>query len=81
MKKEVAEGVDVMVVRELTGGLVFMLISLIKTFFFVILNLISIVFNLSLGIYFGQPRGFSTNDIGEEIGFNTEVYSAPEVTT
>lgn len=34
LKKEVAEGVDVMVVRELTGGLVFMLISLIIYIYF-----------------------------------------------
>jgi hypothetical protein len=32
------------------------------------------------GIYFGKPRGFGTNDNGEETGFNTEVYSASEVT-
>ncbi|KAF7012537.1 hypothetical protein CFC21_026719 [Triticum aestivum] len=50
LKKEVAEGVDIMVVRELTGG-----------------------------IYFGKPRGFGTNDKGEETGFNTEIYSVAEI--
>lgn len=33
------------------------------------------------GIYFGKPRGFGTNDNGEETGFNTEVYAASEVTS
>ncbi|KAL3736855.1 hypothetical protein ACJRO7_025739 [Eucalyptus globulus] len=50
LKKEVAEDVDLMVVRELTGG-----------------------------IYFGKPRGFSSNQNGEEIGFNTEVYATSEI--
>ncbi|KAL6899053.1 hypothetical protein ACP4OV_005711 [Aristida adscensionis] len=57
LKKEVAEGVDIMVVRELTGAI-----------------------PCGARIYFGKPRGFGTNDKGEDIGFNTEVYSASEVT-
>jgi 3-isopropylmalate dehydrogenase len=50
LKREVVEGTDIMVVRELTGG-----------------------------IYFGQPKGFGKNDKGERTGFNTDVYSEPEI--
>jgi hypothetical protein len=38
-----------------------------------------ILFFCLTGIYFGKPRGFGTNDKGEEIGFNTELYSVSEV--
>ena len=31
------------------------------------------------GIYFGVPRGIKTNENGEEVGYNTEVYAAHEV--
>lgn len=50
LKKEVVTGTDIMVVRELTGG-----------------------------IYFGKPKGFGVNEAGERTGFNTMIYSEPEV--
>ncbi len=49
LKKEVVNGVDIIVVRELTGGL-----------------------------YFGKPSGFEKRN-GEEVGFNTMIYSESEV--
>ena len=50
LKTEVISGLDIMIVRELTGG-----------------------------IYFGQPRGVETLTDGTRRGFNTEVYTSPEV--
>lgn len=50
LKREVVEGLDLLVVRELTGG-----------------------------IYFGQPRGIDTNEEGVRRGFNTLVYTEPEI--
>ena len=50
LKREVVDGLDLLVVRELTGG-----------------------------IYFGQPRGVDTNAKGERQGFNTLIYSEPEI--
>jgi 3-isopropylmalate dehydrogenase len=49
LKKEIVDGVDIVVVRELTGGL-----------------------------YFGKPSGFEQRS-GEEVGFNTMIYSESEV--
>ncbi len=40
---------------------------------------ILIVRELVGGIYFGQPRGFGVNEKGDRIGYNTDVYSEPEV--
>ena len=50
LKREVIEGLDLLVVRELTGG-----------------------------IYFGQPRGVDTLADGTRRGFNTLVYTEPEI--
>ncbi len=50
LKAEVVAGLDIMIVRELTGG-----------------------------IYFGQPRGLTTDDAGVRMAFNTMVYHEPEI--
>ena len=50
LKPEVVEGTDLVVVRELTGG-----------------------------IYFGQPKGVTTEADGSERGVNTLVYTTPEI--
>jgi 3-isopropylmalate dehydrogenase len=50
LKREVVEGLDIMILRELTGDL-----------------------------YFGEPRGITTNSAGEREAFNTMRYSESEV--
>jgi 3-isopropylmalate dehydrogenase len=50
LKPEVIEGLDLMILRELTGD-----------------------------VYFGEPRGITTNAAGERVGFNTMSYSEHEV--
>ncbi len=50
LKPEVVSGLDILIVRELTGG-----------------------------IYFGEPRGVRRREDGVREGFNTYVYSEPEI--
>jgi 3-isopropylmalate dehydrogenase len=50
LKSEVVSGLDIMIVRELTGD-----------------------------VYFGEPRGVETLADGTKKGFNTMVYTSPEV--
>jgi 3-isopropylmalate dehydrogenase len=50
LKAEVVTGLDIMILRELTGGL-----------------------------YFGEPRGIETLPNGDRKGFNTLVYTTPEI--
>ena len=50
LKPEVVSGLDIMIVRELTGS-----------------------------VYFGKPRGIRTREDGVREGFNTMIYSEPEI--
>ncbi len=50
LRPEVVAGLDLMIVRELTGS-----------------------------VYFGKPRGIRTRDDGVREGFNTMIYSEPEI--
>jgi len=50
LKEEIVSGIDIMVVRELVGG-----------------------------IYFGEPRGIETLPNGDQKGYNTLVYTTPEI--
>ncbi|MCC2676322.1 MAG: 3-isopropylmalate dehydrogenase [Ramlibacter sp.] len=50
LKPEIIRGLDLMILRELTGD-----------------------------VYFGEPRGFGKDASGARTGFNTMVYSEPEV--
>lgn len=38
-----------------------------------------VIRELTGGIYFGQPKGFDTDDKGSRRAYNTMVYSEPEV--
>jgi len=50
LKPEVVSGLDLMIIRELTGD-----------------------------IYFGEPRGRRDNERGERVGYDTMLYSEPEI--
>ena len=50
LKAEIVSGVDIMVIRELTGD-----------------------------VYFGEPKGISTDSNGKKIGFNNMIYNEDEV--
>lgn len=50
LKQHLVEGLDIMIVRELTGG-----------------------------VYFGEPRGIDTGPDGVRRGYETSIYTAPEI--
>jgi 3-isopropylmalate dehydrogenase len=50
LRPEVVHGLDLVILRELTGD-----------------------------AYFGEPRGIKRDDAGQRIGFNTMIYSEPEI--
>ncbi len=50
LKREIVEGLDLMIVRELTSG-----------------------------VYFGTPRGIDVDEKGTRRGYDTSIYTAPEI--
>src|SRR5690606_16559536 len=50
LKPEIVRGLDVLIIRELTGG-----------------------------VYFGEPRGIETLADGTRRGYDTQVYTTPEI--
>ncbi|MGB3627785.1 MAG: 3-isopropylmalate dehydrogenase [Henriciella sp.] len=50
LKRDIVEGLDLMIVRELTSG-----------------------------VYFGEPRGIDTDENGVRRGYDTSIYTAPEI--
>jgi len=82
LKRELVEGTDIMIVRELVGGIYFgqprvssaMCIEL-ATYTYLIL---SAPLNADYHLHC-KLQGFKTNDKGEKVGFNTMIYSESEV--